>query len=236
MNRIAGGAEGHRLPTLDRLCAALVGDLDVSGASISVVTHSGRQSAIFSSDPIAARLETLQFELGEGPYWDAVSAREPVVASDLSDTSETRWPFFLDEARNLEIGAVFAFPMLMGAVLVGILGLYSVTPREVDEVFLDRGLFAAGRAAMPSVNRALSSAANDDSEESPLAPALRREVHQATGVIVNQLDLPATDAFARLQGYALVSGMPIEQIAHDVVVGRLAFNNLPDITITQKEA
>lgn len=222
--------------TLDQFCAALVGDLKVSGASISVVSHGGRQSAIYASGPTAARLEALQFELGEGPQWEAMSTREPVILPDVAATSASRWPIFLDGARGLEIGAIFAFPMLMGAALVGVLGLHSSKPREVDQQFIERASYAAGRAAMPSVNRALNSAVNHDSEESLMAPALRREVHQATGMLIAQLNLSATDAFARLQAYAFVSGHPIDSIAHDVVLGRLDFNDLPDNTITQERA
>ncbi|PKQ25878.1 MAG: hypothetical protein CVT64_07505 [Actinobacteria bacterium HGW-Actinobacteria-4] len=236
MARSSESADGQPPPTLDRLCAALVGDLKVAGASVSVVSHSGRQSAIYSSDPTAARLEALQFELGEGPQWDAMSARAPVMVSDLAASDESRWPMFLDGARGLKIGSLFAFPMLMGAALVGVVGLYSNTARKVDREFVERGLFAAGRAAMPAVNRALNSAANHDSHESAMAPALRREVHQATGVIINQLELSATAAFSRLQGYAFVTGRPIEAIAHDVVAGRLAFNNLPETHITEQGA
>lgn len=226
----------HPMPPVDPLCALFVTDLEVTGASISVVSHSGRQSAIASSDATAARLEASQFELGEGPHWDALMLRKPVMASDISDAGELRWPIFLNEARGMGIGAVLAFPMLMGAALVGVVGLYSSVPREVDPEFIGRAQFLAGRVAMPSVTRALRSAAQHESEESLLSPALRREVHQATGVIIHQLDLSATAAFARLQGYAFVTGRPIDDIAHDVVTGRLAFNNLPETTITQEGA
>ena len=61
-----------------------------------------------------------------------------------------------------------------------------------------------------------------------MAPALRREVHQATGMIISQLDISATAAFARLQGQAFVTERPIDDVAHDVVLGRLDFDNLPD--------
>jgi GAF domain-containing protein len=216
------------MPSSGSLCAAFVDDLGVSGASISVVSYGGRQSTICSSDATMARAETLQFELGEGPHWDALSSREPVIASDLNAATEQRWPLLVDGVRGLGIQSIFAFPMLMGAALVGVVDLYSLTPRTVDKEFIAKASLHAGRVAMGAVQRALHSATDSASEETPMAPALRREVHQATGMIIAQLDISATAAFARLQGHAFVTERPIDHIAHDVVMGRLAFDNLPD--------
>ena len=219
---------GAATPPVDPLVAAFVTELGVSGASISVVSYLGRQSTICSSDDIAARAEELQFVLGEGPHWDALSTREPVQCTDLFAANESRWPLFIDGARGLDLHAVFAFPMLMGAALLGVVDLYSTTARTVDRDFIDKASHMAGRAAPVSVRRALHSAAQHDSAESPLAPALRREVHQATGMILAQLDISATAAFSRLQGHAFVTGRPIEEIAREVVHGDLVLSNSGD--------
>lgn len=234
MSRIANPLDKRPLPSSGSMCAAFVTDLGVSGASISVVSSGGLQSTVCASDPAVARAEALQFELGEGPHWDALSSRAPVFATDLDAATEMRWPLLVDGVRGLGIQAIFAFPMLMGAALVGVVDLYSTTPRTVDKEFIARASLAAGRVAMGAVQQALLSAADPRSEESPMAPALRREVHQATGMIIAQLDISATAAFARLQGHAFATGRPIDEIAHEVVRGRLAFDNLPDDYTTQE--
>lgn len=222
------------VPGVDSLCTPFVTQFGVSGASISVVSYRGRQSTVCSSDHTVARADELQFELGEGPHWDALSSRAPVIATDIGAASERRWPLFVDGARGLGIHGIFAFPMLMGAALVGVVDLYSMTPHHVDEAFIAKASLAAGRAAKASVHRALRSAADHASEESPMAPALRREVHQATGMILAQLEISATAAFARLQGHAFATGRPIDEIAHEVVLGRLAFDDLPDDETTSE--
>jgi hypothetical protein len=193
-----------------------------------VFSYLGRQSTICSSDATAARAEALQFELGEGPHWEALSTREPVLCSDLAATAEARWPLFIDAARGLGLRAVFAFPMLMGAALVGVVDLYSTTARTVDRVFVSRASVMASRASLASVQWAMHSAAHHASPETPMAPALRREVHQATGMILSDLDISATAAFARLQGEAFVTSKPIEEIARKVVSGDLVFSNMGD--------
>jgi AmiR/NasT family two-component response regulator len=52
-------------------------------------------------------------------------------------------------------------------------------------------------------------------------------VHQATGMILVQLDTTATIAYSRLQAYAFAEGRTVLSVARDVVTGTLAFDNLP---------
>ena len=234
MSPLADAGDSRHLASSGSMCAAFVDELGVSGASISVVSYGGRQSTVCASDPAVARAEALQFELGEGPHWDALSSRVPVFAADLGAASESRWPLLVDGLRGLGIEAIFAFPMLMGAALVGVVDLYSTTPRSVDKEFVAKASLQAGRVAMGAVQRALHSATDPTSDESVMAPALRREVHQATGMIIAQLDISATAAFARLQGHAFATERPIDHIAHEVVQGRLAFDDLPDDHTTRE--
>lgn len=51
----------------------------------------------------------------------------------------------------------------------------------------------------------------------------RAEVHQATGMVLTQLGLSATDALARLRAYAYVEQRLLSEVAHDVVTRRLHF-------------
>ncbi|MFW7415873.1 GAF and ANTAR domain-containing protein [Demequina sp. SO4-18] len=234
MSHVADPADDRPLPTSGSLCAPFVTDLGVSGASISVVSYGGLQSTVCSSDATVARAEALQFELGEGPHWDALASRAPVFATDLNAPTESRWPLLSDGVRGLGIASIFAFPMVMGAALVGVVDLYSTKARSVDQEFIAKASLAAGRVAMGAVQQALRSATDPRSAESPMAPALRREVHQATGMIIAQLDISATDAFSRLQGHSFATGRPIAEVAHEVVRGGLAFDNLPDDDTTQE--
>ena len=72
---------------------------------------------------------------------------------------------------------------------------------------------------------ALRAATNEGSTlESATAPALRREVHQATGMILVQLNTTATVAYSRLQAYAFSRGRTVQDVAHDVVAGTLTFD------------
>ena len=68
-------------------------------------------------------------DAGEGPCHDVLASAAPVLAADLGDAeSGRRWPAFTPEARQLGAGAVFAFPLIVGAIRAGVLGLYRGSP------------------------------------------------------------------------------------------------------------
>ena len=79
---------------LQRLCAAAVPALAASGAGLSVMTENEIRGLAAASDPAAARIEELQFVLGEGPCVDAFTGRHPVLVADLADGVASRWPGF----------------------------------------------------------------------------------------------------------------------------------------------
>lgn len=61
-----------------------------------------------------------------------------------------------------------------------------------------------------------------------MVPELRREVHQATGMVLAQLGLSATEAFSRLQAHAFFSGYTVEYVAREVVMRRLDFRDFTE--------
>ena len=205
------------------LCRPFLASLPISGACITVISSTGSQSTLCSSDPVAARIDELQFELGEGPLWTAARTGDPVFISDVATDSHDNWPVLGSALRELPVGAIFSIPMRMGAVAVGVATLYCERPRELDEGQRITALAIASAVASAAVQRAMLSASDDAGSETLITPALRREVHQATGMILVQLDTTATVAYSRLQAYAFASGQTVQDVAHDVVTGRMRF-------------
>ncbi len=212
---------------MQTLCRPFVDELPVDGASISVFSLTG-QSTICVSDALAARSEALQFELGEGPHWEALHTGVPVLLPDLAGDASSQWPIFRDAARTIGINALFAFPMKMGAAIVGVVDLYARRAITMNATTISRAAAMAARAAPAAAHQAMNSANDHRSDEDQMAPAMRREVHQATGMIQAQLDTSATDAFARLRAHAFATGLSVDDIARDVVERRLDFSTLPD--------
>lgn len=201
--------------------------LPVTGASVTIMSSSGTPLSLGSSDAVAARIEELQFELGEGPQWSAARSGEIAMIPDVAVGPHDEWPVLGAALGELSVGAIFCIPIRMGAVTVGVATLYSDRPRELNQQQQTTALAIASAIASTAVHQAMSSADADLAAETTATPALRREVHQATGMLIVQLTTTATVAYARLQAYAFSHGRTLQAVAHDVVSGSLTFEDNP---------
>jgi hypothetical protein len=50
----------------------------------------------------------------------------------------------------------------------------------------------------------------------------REQVHQATGMLIAALRIPAAQALVRLRGYAFATGRLVDDVARDIVARRLS--------------
>lgn len=206
------------------LCVRFVELLPVTGASISIISDLGGKSTIAITDSVAARLEQLQFDLGEGPHWEALRTGKPALVPDVRAEQAERWPMFSLAIAELRVAALFALPLTIGAVTVGVVDLYRSTSGALLRADLTAGLTLAASISEQALRYAAASAHHDEPEESPLAPAMRREVHQATGMVLVQLNISATEAFSRLQARAFSEDRPLTDVALDVVQRKLDFS------------
>jgi hypothetical protein len=166
-----------------------------------------------ATDEVGRQLADLQLTLGEGPLFDASASSGPVLASDLADgESGTRWPAFALAASTAGAAAVFAFPLVVGAIRAGVLGLYRDRPGPLSDFQLGDALVFADTATMLLL----------DSQDRPASLAsYRAEVDQATGMLTEQLGVSITDAFVRLRAYAYVNDIQLADVARDIVARRL---------------
>jgi hypothetical protein len=218
---LAAGDDGSG-PLISRLCAAAVELVAVSGAALSILSEGRYSATVCVSDDVAAQLEELHVTLGDGPGLDAYRSGRPVVEADLSNASPDRWPPFTQSALEAGARAVFAFPLRIGAIRVGILDLYRATPGPLSITAFGDAVTLAHLGAQAVI--ALSAQAPPGGLPGDLTDAnLRAEVHQATGMISAQLDVGVEEAFLRLQAHAYATGRRIGEVGDDVVARRLRF-------------
>ena len=117
-------AAGRRV-MIEDVCAVAVSCARVSGAWVVAASSRGPDFVICVTGQVSEQLAELQQLLGEGPCHDVLAAAAPVLAADLRDEeSGRRWPAFAPEARRTGAAAVFAFPLVIGAIRAGVIGLY----------------------------------------------------------------------------------------------------------------
>jgi hypothetical protein len=207
-----------------RACHLCVQVARVSGAGISLVTPTGNRGIVCATDPIAARLEDLQLTLGEGPCVDAMVTGDPVLVADVDDAGLVveRWPGFLEEAGAAGVRALFAFPLRIGAIGVGVLDLYRLSPGELAPGELAAALVAADAAAVALLD--LDPGPDGFADDAVAGAAYLMEVHQATGMVMVQARVPIDEAFLLLRAKAFATGRPIAEVARDVLERRLGFH------------
>lgn len=207
------------------LCTSFMTQLPISGALLSVVDRKGHRATVSATDPVAARWDELELELGTGPLRDATIDSAPQLIPDVS--ASTLNPIIGSHFARLGVQALFTFPLVMGAATVGVAGLYRSTPGTLTAESVSTALSLAKSVTMLAVREALALAGHDhDADSHDSQPGLRREIHQATGMISAQLDVSTSEAFARLRAYAIATERSITAVSRDVVERVLDFLDL----------
>lgn len=219
---LAPGSTGTDLP--GRLVTMCTSCVPVTGAGIIVMADSGPGAMLASTDGPARVMEELQFTLGEGPCVDASRSGRPVLQPELARTACQRWPGFAAGALAAGVRAVFAFPLQVGGIRVGVLDLY----RDVEGSLDDRGLAEAlaFADAATSVLLGLQAQTGSDGREAGLVELIedRSEVHQATGMVSVQAGVGLAAALVLLRARSYAAERPILDVARQVIARTLKFD------------
>jgi hypothetical protein len=206
---------------LRRVCLAATRELAAAGAGISVMTDGGLRGLSAGSDPDAERIEDLQFLLGEGPCISAFDGRRPVLVPDLADAAMTRWPVYAPAAYDGGVRAVFAFPLQVGGVRLGVLDVFRDRPGPLGEAELAVALTFAD----VTVEALLDRHERDNQRDAIDGPAVdvghRAQLFQAQGMVMVQLGVPLGEALVRMRAYAYAENRRLADVAHDIVARRL---------------
>lgn len=216
----AAYAEGEPV-TVEHVCSAAIATTATDGAAIAVALTATPRETIYSSDPTAEEVEELSLTLGEGPGVDALGGDLALVPDLGTNQCLARWPAFAPTAVAAGVRAVFALPLQVGAVRLGVLDLYRAAPGDLDhEQLLDALVLADTACAL-----LLDATGHPLPGRVPEPVWLQHpEVHQATGMVSVQLGLSAAFALIRLRAYAYANDRRLRDVAHDVVARRLRFH------------
>lgn len=177
------------------------------------------------SNPGVASLEDLQYTIGQGPCRDAFHTGRSVHAPRLDAEAWGRWPSFVDLARVSDIGAVFAYPLVVHGANVGVLTLYQ---RDEGELTKEQHSDSVELAEV------LAETVLSLQEEAPpgtLAPGIadavqyRAEIYQAAGMTSIQLSVPVAEALVRIRAYAFANDQAVATIAAQIVSRELQIPN-----------
>ena len=202
--------------------APFIGLLAADGASVATFGDVLGSETLWSSGPVAARLDEAQFDVGEGPGWDAVRTRTPILVEALDDQGMMLWPAFVSVAEHDHVKGLFVFPLLVGPLSLGTISVFTLTRATLssEEVVL---MMTVAETQARSVLRFAVGQAADESDAGDGRPHSRRVIHQATGFVISQLGLSAAEAYLVLQGRAFADGRSMSDLSDDIIHGRVEF-------------
>jgi hypothetical protein len=170
--------------------------------SVTLRDPDGRFYTPVRTDPVADRLDELQYEFAEGPCHDAALPDGPAMAHGPDLRCTDLWPKWAPAAVELGAGAVLSTALLPDAApprLSGALNVYSRRPNGLDDLNVNQALLLATHASLAlAYTEALTRA---DLHQTQLRRAIdsRDVIGQAKGIIMARRGVPADEAFELLR-------------------------------------
>jgi hypothetical protein len=219
------GARGGPVSAGDA-CEVAAKVAGVDGAWLSVMSDSARRALVHATGRRAAGLDELQFTLGEGPCADAFRSGSPVLVADLGAAGwGERWPGFTVTGVLAGAAAVFAFPLVMGAIRVGVLGLYRKTAGSLSPGALADVLVCVDAALLLVLNSRAGTDGSWDGWPWDGWSDNHSQVYQAMGMVSAQRVVGLEEALALLRAHAFAHDLTLDEVAAAVVARQLRLDS-----------
>jgi ANTAR domain len=201
-----------------RLCRAFSATLATRGGSITMGFNAAERMTLCTTDPRAELVESAQDVSREGPSFDAF--RTGVAVGGLSQAEQgQRWPMLTEmlRASSSEV-ALHAFPLRPEDAVVGVVLVHQHLGDQiaVDE---EQAQFLANAVGVAILGDLGTHSVTEESW------SLRDRVDQATGMVIAQLRINASDALAVLRAHAFAHGSTLAEVSALVLARELDFSD-----------
>lgn len=194
--------------TLGRITAAAVEILpDVRYASITIKHGDGRLETVAPTDDLLCDIDAAQYELQEGPCYQAAVEAAHVTAPHLAE--DGRWPRYAEIAVSSGIQAQAGIRLFDAKASNGALNLYSDEPAAfedldgLDELFTHQAAMALDYARhISQLQEAVHS---------------RQLIGQAVGVVMERFELDDARAFGFLARLSSTRNVRMRTLAEQLI-------------------
>jgi hypothetical protein len=194
------------------LCAvtpSLVGGCDRASLMLE---RGGRFPTVATTDDIAARVDALEREVGDGPCLDAVESDAAYVEPSLLDGS--RWPQLAERiVAETPVRGIAGFRLLVDGGKVGALNLLSDTAGALDERSAEAGTVITAFLSVALL------AAHRGQQASSLRHGLHsnREIGKAVGLMMAFHKVDDETAFGILRKASQDMNLKLAEVAREIV-------------------
>ena len=178
-------------------------------ASLTIRTKGRRHQTLASTSTLAAALDELQYELGEGPCVDSADHGEWFRSGDAGH--DRRWPHWGPRAARKGLHSLLTIRLLSQGEPVGALNLYS----ERAGMFADPDEVEAALLFATHAAHALVSARLVTDLENALVS--RHQIGVAQGIIMQRYGISLDDSFSLLRRQSQDLNVKLRELARQVV-------------------
>jgi GAF domain-containing protein len=205
---------GEVLDQVVRAAAELVPGADM--VSVTLRSPDGTFHTPAETDPVASRLDALQYETGEGPCVDAARPSGPghVRCEDIA--AEPAWPTFGPVAAEHGVRSVLAIALLPEVSAYhysGALNLYSGQLGGLDRGAYDVALLLAAYASLAIADTAAVSRSELTAAQLRRAIESRDVIGQAKGILMQRRGISADEAFDLLRRFSQDLNVKLAEVA-----------------------
>ncbi|MGH3623193.1 MAG: GAF and ANTAR domain-containing protein [Sciscionella sp.] len=191
----------------------------VPGADLVSITLRSPDGAFHTpveTEPVAAELDQLQYDTGEGPCVEAARASGPACVSSDNFATEPAWPRFGPAAAERGFIAVLSTALLPDARLPWLSGALNIYARQPDTLRAEGRDFALLLATHASLALAGTQAVTQaELQEVQLRKAIdsRDVIGQAKGILMQRRGITAAEAFDLLRGVSQELNIKLAKLA-----------------------
>ncbi|OBH59065.1 GAF and ANTAR domain-containing protein [Mycobacterium sp. E2479] len=182
---------------------------DVAG--VLLVKKGGDFESLGETDGLAAQLDKLQHDFGEGPCAEAALQETIVRSDDLR--SESRWPKYAPAAVELGVLSSLSFKLYTADRTAGALNLFGHQTNVWDTESETIGSVFAAHAAAAIL-------AGSHAEQLYSAVSTRDRIGQAKGIIMERFGVDDVRAFELLRMLSQENQMKLVDIAQRIIETR----------------
>ena len=205
MSMQSANGVGESLGILTRRAVEIIPGVDF--ASITVKTGDGRLETLAPTDEVVVRLDQLQYDLQEGPCYDAATGEEILVCDDLAD--DPRWPTYGPRAAELGVRSQIGLELVTDETRRAALNLYGAQVAPFDGGVEVARLFASHAGLTMGFVRSV--------EELRNALRTRKVIGQAIGIVMERYSLSEDRAFQFLVRLSQSGNVKLRTVADDLV-------------------
>jgi GAF domain-containing protein len=202
--------------TLQRIAALTVRTIPPCTMASLTIERDGRLGTPVCTDPIAAKIDEVQYRADTGPCVDA--ARDHHLHRVESTSQDQRWREFSKAAAAEGIGSSLSLPLAVDGKGVGALNLYADSAGAFSGSDEELGLLFAEQAALACLQAERYWRTYNMSQQLEEALKTRDVIGQAKGIMMARTGMTPDAAFDLLRRASQHRNVKLRDVADEVAM------------------